>query len=124
MLSRIYGTAFFKKADLEEHERLLEEARARDHRRLGPELGLFRLRPESPGMPFWLPEGAVLLRLIEAEDHRQLRKRGYVEIATPHVMDVDLWHRSGHYDNYRENMYFSEVDGREFALKPMNCPGA
>ena len=80
MLSRIYGTAFFKKADLEEHERLLEEARARDHRRLGPELGLFRLRPESPGMPFWLPEGAVLLRLIEAEDHGQLRKRGYVEI--------------------------------------------
>jgi threonyl-tRNA synthetase len=124
MLSRIYGTAFFSKADLEEHERLLEEARARDHRRLGPELGLFRLRPESPGMPFWLPEGTVLLRLIEGEVQRQLRKRGYAEIKTPHVMDVDLWHRSGHYDNYRENMYFSEVDGRQFALKPMNCPGA
>ena len=124
MLSRIYGTAFFEKADLEEHERLLEEARARDHRRLGPELGLFRLRPESPGMPFWLPEGTVLLRLIEAEVQKQLAKRGYEEIKTPHVLDVDLWHRSGHYDNYRENMYFSEVDGREFALKPMNCPGA
>jgi threonyl-tRNA synthetase len=124
MLSRIYGTAFFSKADLEEHERLLEEARARDHRRLGPELGLFRLRPESPGMPFWLPQGTVLLRLIQEEDRKQLRKRGYVEINTPHVMDVDLWHRSGHYDNYRENMYFSEVDDRRFALKPMNCPGA
>ncbi len=124
MLSRIYGTAFFSKEDLAEHERLLEEARARDHRRLGPELGLFRLRPESPGMPFWLPEGTVLLRLIEAEVRAQLRKRGYAEIKTPEVMDVDLWHRSGHYDNYRENMYFSEVDGRMFALKPMNCPGA
>ncbi len=124
MLSRIYGTAFFSKADLEEHERLLEEARARDHRRLGPELGLFRLRPESPGMPFWLPEGTVLLRLIEAEVQKQLVKRGYEEIKTPHVLDVDLWHRSGHYENYRENMYFSAVDGRQFALKPMNCPGA
>jgi len=124
MLSRIYGTAFFSKADLEEHERLLEEARERDHRRLGPELGLFRLRPESPGMPFWLPQGTTLLRLIEAEVQDQLKKRRYAEIKTPHVMDVDLWHRSGHYDNYRENMYFSEVDGREFALKPMNCPGA
>jgi threonyl-tRNA synthetase len=124
MLSRIYGTAFFSKEDLAEHERLLEEARARDHRRLGPELGLFRLRPESPGMPFWLPEGTVLLRLIEAEVQAQLRKRGYAEIKTPEVMDTELWHRSGHYDNYRENMYFSEVDDRQFALKPMNCPGA
>jgi threonyl-tRNA synthetase len=124
MLSRIYGTAFFSKGDLAEHERLLEEARARDHRRLGPELDLFMLRPESPGMPFWLPEGTVLLRLIRDEVDEQLRKRGYKEIKTPEVMDVDLWHRSGHYDNYRDNMYFSEVDDREFALKPMNCPGA
>jgi threonyl-tRNA synthetase len=124
MLSRIYGTAFFSKQELTEHERLLEEARARDHRRLGPELGLFRLRPESPGMPFWLPEGTVLLRLIQAEVDAQLTKRGYSEIKTPEVMDVDLWHRSGHYENYRENMYFSEVDDRQFALKPMNCPGA
>ena len=124
MLSRIYGTAFFSKRDLEEDERLHEEAKARDHRRLGPELNLFMLRPEAPGMPFWLPEGTVLLRLIQAEVDEQLRKRGYQEIKTPHVMDVDLWHRSGHYDNYRENMYFSEVDGHEFALKPMNCPGA
>jgi threonyl-tRNA synthetase len=124
MLSRIYGTAFFSTKDLEEHERLLEEARARDHRLLGPQLGLFQLRPESPGMPFWLPQGTVLLRLIQAEVDEQLAKRGYDEIKTPHVLDVDLWHRSGHYDNYRENMYFSDVDDRQFALKPMNCPGA
>ncbi|MDQ3572955.1 MAG: threonine--tRNA ligase [Actinomycetota bacterium] len=124
MLSRIYGTAFFSRDELAEHERLLEEARARDHRRLGPELGLFMIRPESPGMPFWLPEGTVLLRLISGEVDAQLVKRGYQEIKTPHVMDVELWRRSGHYENYRDNMYFSEVDGRQFALKPMNCPGA
>ncbi len=124
MLSRIYGTAFFGKDDLVEHERLLDEARERDHRKLGPQLGLFMLRPESPGMPFWLPQGTALLRLIQAEVDAQLHKTGYEEIKTPHVMDVELWHRSGHYDNYRDNMYFSEVDGRQFALKPMNCPGA
>ena len=124
MLSRIYGTAFFKQSDLEAHERLIEEARERDHRRLGRELGLFMLREESPGMPFWLPHGTTLLRLIQNEVDIQLEKRGYAEIKTPHVMDVELWHQSGHYDNYRENMYFSEVDDRQFALKPMNCPGA
>ena len=75
-------------------------------------------------MPFWLPQGTVLLRLIQAEVDAQLVKRGYAEIKTPHIMDVELWHRSGHYDNYRENMYFSDVDDRQFALKPMNCPGA
>ncbi len=124
MLTRIYGTAFFSNEELAEHERLLEEARARDHRRLGQELGLFMLRPESPGMPFWLPNGTVLLKLIETEVDAQLSKRGYEQIKTPHLLDVELWHRSGHYDNYRDNMYFSEVDGRQFALKPMNCPGA
>jgi threonyl-tRNA synthetase len=124
MLTRIYGTAFFSKQELEEHERLLEEARARDHRRLGPELGLFSLRPEAPGMPFWLPSGTVLLRLIEAEVRAQLQRRGYVEIKTPQVLDEELWHRSGHWDNYRENMYFTEADERRFALRPMNCPGA
>ena len=129
MLTRIYGTAFFSQADLEAHQRLIEEAKARDHRRLGPELGLFTFRPESPGMPFWLPDGAVLWRLVEAEVRKQLDKRGYVEIKTPRVLDEELWHRSGHWDNYRENMFFVESstregDERRYALKPMNCPGA
>jgi len=123
-LTRIYGTAFFSKKDLEEHLERLEQAKERDHRRLGPQLGLFMLRKEAPGMPFWLPNGTTLLRMIEGEVRDQLRKRGYEEIKTPHVMDVDLWHRSGHWDNYRENMYFSEWGDREYALRPMNCPGA
>jgi threonyl-tRNA synthetase len=130
MLTRIYGTAFGSQKDLEQHLRMLEEARARDHRKLGPELGLFLLREEAPGMPFWLPDGTVLLRGIEAEVRAQLDRRDWMEIKTPQVLDVDLWHRSGHYDNYRENMYFAEPaerdrgDERRFALKPMNCPGA
>ena len=131
MLTRIYGTAFFKQKDLEQHLERIEQAKERDHRRLGPELGLFMLRPEAPGMPFWLPEGTVLLRLIEAEVREQLRRGGYVEIKTPQVLDEELWHRSGHWDNYKENMYFvapAEREGggdeRRFALKPMNCPGA
>jgi threonyl-tRNA synthetase len=129
MLTRIYGTAFFSAKDLEQHLERLEQARARDHRRLGPQLGLFMLREEGPGMPFWLANGTVLLRLIEAEVREQLHRRGYVEIKTPRVLDVELWHRSGHWDNYRENMFFAEPsererDDRRFALKPMNCPGA
>jgi len=124
MLTRIYGTAFFSKQDLDAHLERIEQARERDHRRLGPQLGLFMLREEAPGMPFWLPHGTTLLRLIEAEVQEQLRKRGYEEIKTPHVMDVELWHRSGHWDNYRENMYFTESGDREYSLRPMNCPGA
>jgi threonyl-tRNA synthetase len=130
MLTRIYGTAFFSPKALDEHLRRLEQARARDHRRLGPELGLFLLRTEAPGMPFWLPDGTVLLRNIEGEVRRQLDRRGWSEIKTPQVLDEELWHRSGHYDNYRENMFFAEpsererADERRFALKPMNCPGA
>ncbi len=124
MLTRIYGTAFLSKKDLEQHLERIEEAKARDHRRLGPQLGLFMLRDEAPGMPFWLSHGTTLLRLVEAEVQKQLRKREYQEVKTPHVMDVDLWHRSGHWDNYRENMYFTESREREFAVRPMNCPGA
>jgi threonyl-tRNA synthetase len=124
MLTRIYGTAFFSRRDLEAHRERIEEAKARDHRRLGPQLGLFMLREEAPGMPFWLPNGTTLLRLIEAEVQKQLRKRGYEEIKTPEVMDVELWHRSGHWDNYRENMYFTEWGDRRYAIRPMNCPGA
>jgi threonyl-tRNA synthetase len=131
MLTRIYGTAFHDRKQLAEHLERLEQARARDHRRLGPELDLFLLREEAPGMPFWLPQGTVLLRLIEEEVRKQLVARGYSEIKTPQVLDEELWHRSGHWENYRENMYFVEAaereggaDERRFALKPMNCPGA
>ncbi|HEX2129624.1 MAG TPA: threonine--tRNA ligase [Solirubrobacterales bacterium] len=132
MLTRIYGTAFHSQADLDAHLEALEQARENDHRKLGPQLGLFMLREESPGMPFWLPQGTVLLELIYAEVREQLRKRDYREIRTPRVLDEELWHRSGHWDNYRENMYFVDVTEREggtgeqrrFALKPMNCPGA
>ena len=131
MLTRIYGTAFLNRKDLEQHLERLEQARERDHRKLGPELDLFQFRPEAPGMPFWLPHGTVLLKLIEAEVRKQLDAGGYSEIKTPQVLDVELWHRSGHWDNYKENMFFTaptEREGRgeepEYALKPMNCPGA
>ncbi|MGZ5310172.1 MAG: threonine--tRNA ligase [Solirubrobacterales bacterium] len=124
MLTRIYGTAFLDRKELEAHLERVEEAKARDHRRLGPELNVFALRPEAPGMPFWLPDGSVLLELVAGEVREQLRKRGYEEIRTPEVLDEELWHRSGHWDNYVENMYFTEAEGRRFALKPMNCPGA
>ena len=124
MLTRIYGTAFFSKKDLAAHLERIEEAKKRDHRRLGPQLGIFMLREESPGMPFWLPNGTTLLRLIEAEVQAQLRKRSYKEIATPQVLDEELWHRSGHWDNYRDDMYFMRSDEKRLALRPMNCPGA
>jgi threonyl-tRNA synthetase len=132
MLTRIYGTAFHSQAELKAHQEALERARENDHRKLGPQLALFMLREESPGMPFWLPQGTVLLELIYAEVREELRKAGYQEIRTPRVLDEELWHRSGHWDNYRENMYFVDVSEREggtgehrrFALKPMNCPGA
>ncbi len=124
MLTRIYGTAFFSKKDLNKHLELIEQAKKRDHRRLGPQLGIFMLREEAPGMPFWLPNGTALLHLIEAEVQAQLRKRGYKEIATPQVLDEELWHRSGHWENYRDDMYFMQSDDRRLALRPMNCPGA
>jgi threonyl-tRNA synthetase len=124
MLTRIYGTAFFSKKDLSKHLERIEEAKKRDHRRLGPQLGIFMLREEAPGMPFWLPNGTTLLHLIEAEVQAQLRKRGYKEIATPQVLDEELWHRSGHWDNYRDAMYFMQSDEKRLALRPMNCPGA
>jgi threonyl-tRNA synthetase len=131
MLTRIYGTAFLSKQELERHLERLEQARALDHRRLGPQLGLFTIRPESPGMPFFLPNGMVLINLIQGRVREQLDRRGYFEIRTPNVLDVELWKRSGHYENYRENMYFTSDGsedgsgaGRQFAIKPMNCPGA
>jgi threonyl-tRNA synthetase len=124
MLTRIYGTAFFSKKDLAAHLELIEQAKARDHRRLGPQFGIFMLREEAPGMPFWLPNGTTLLHLIEDQVQAQLRKRGYREIATPQVLDEELWHRSGHWENYRDDMYFMQSDEKRLALRPMNCPGA
>jgi threonyl-tRNA synthetase len=124
MLTRIYGTAFFSKKELGKHLERIEQAKKRDHRRLGPQLGIFMLREEAPGMPFWLPNGTTLLHLIEGEVQAQLRKRGYKEIATPQVLDEELWHRSGHWDNYRDDMYFMQSDEKRLALRPMNCPGA
>ncbi|MEI2701853.1 MAG: threonine--tRNA ligase [Baekduia sp.] len=123
MLTRIYGTAFFKKKELEAHLELLEEARARDHRKLGRELDLFLFDECSPGMPFWQPNGMAvwneLTRLWRAEN----LQRGYREVKTPILFDVDLFKQSGHWDNYRDNMYFTDVEDRPMGLKPMNCPG-
>jgi threonyl-tRNA synthetase len=126
MLTRIYGTAFLSKQDLERHLEMLELARARDHRRLGPQLGIFTLREEAPGMPFYLPNGTVVVNEIQRVIRAQLAKRGYDEIRTPQMLDVELWKRSGHWDNYRDNMFFTQdgEDGRRYAIKPMNCPGA
>ena len=122
MLQRIYGTAFFKKGDLLEHLRLLEEARKRDHRKVGKELGLFSFHAEAPASPFFLPKGAALYNALIDHMRERYRHYGYTEVVTPQIFDASLWHKSGHYDHYRENMYFTDVDGREFAVKPMNCP--
>ena len=128
MLTRIYGTAFHSKKELDRHLEMLEQARARDHRRLGPALGLFTLREESPGMPFYLPNGVTVVNEIERVVRDQLLRRDYQEIRTPHILDVELWKRSGHWDNYRENMFFTQSgegeSRRQYAVKPMNCPGA
>jgi len=122
MLQRIYGTAFFSKKELKKHLALLEQARKRDHRKLGKELGLFSFHPEAPASPFFHPRGAAVYnRLIEYV--RELYARyGYREVLTPQIFDASLWKRSGHYEHYRDKMYFTEVDGREFGVKPMNCP--
>jgi threonyl-tRNA synthetase len=124
MLQRIYGTAWNSKAELEAHLGRLEEARRRDHRKLAKELGLFSFHEESPGAPFWLPNGAVLRQTIEDFVRVESRKRGYREIRTPVILDRSLWERSGHWSHYKENMYVTEVEGREFGLKPMNCLSA
>ena len=124
MLQRIYGTAFLKKDDLEQHLRMLEEAAKRDHRILGKQLDLFSIQDEGPGFPFFHPKGMVLRNELEAFWREEHRKRGYVEIKTPLMLHEELWHRSGHWDNYKENMYFSTIDEQTFAIKPMNCPGA
>lgn len=124
MLQRIYGTAFPTREALEEHLRLLEEAERRDHRRLGRELDLFSFHEEAgPGVVFYHPQGAVLREIIEDFLKKEHRKRGYHLVVTPHLYRGELWHRSGHMDYYRENMYVFEKDGVEYVVKPMNCPG-
>lgn len=122
-LQRIYGISFPKASMLDEHIKMLEEAAKRDHRKLGKELELFMLAPEGPGFPFFLPKG-MILRNVLIDYWRKLHQRdGYEEIMTPIMLNEELWHRSGHWDHYKENMYTSKIDNIDFALKPMNCPG-
>lgn len=123
MLQRIYGTAFPKKEQLQEHLDLLEEAKKRDHRKIGKELGLFLFSEEAPGMPFYLPKGTVIRNELERFSRKLQAGLGYDEVRTPFMMNRRLWEQSGHWDHYHENMYFSQVDEETFALKPMNCPG-
>lgn len=123
MLQRIYGTAFAKKSELDEYLFRLEEAKKRDHRKLGKELDLFNILDEGPGFPFFMPKGMVLRNILEDYWRQEHKKRGYQEIKTPIILNEDLWHRSGHWDHYKENMYFTKIDEGDYAVKPMNCPG-
>ena len=123
MLQRVYGTAFTKKADLDEHLTMIEEAKKRDHRKLGKELGLFMMCEEGPGFPFFLPKGMVLKNTLMEYWREIHQKAGYQEISTPIILNRRLWETSGHWDHYKENMYTTEIDGEEYAVKPMNCPG-
>jgi threonyl-tRNA synthetase len=123
MLQRIYGTAFEKKADLDEYITRIEEAKKRDHRKIGKELGLFTIMDEGPGFPFFLPKGMVLRNTL-IDYWREVHKRyGYVEISTPIILNRTLWERSGHWGHYKNNMYTTVIDEEDFAIKPMNCPG-
>ena len=123
MLQRIYGTAWAKKEDQDAYLHRLEEAEKRDHRRLGKQLELFHTQDEAPGMVFWHPKGWVIWQRIEQYMRRLLEDNGYLEVRAPQVLDVSLWKRSGHWDNFRENMFFTESESRDYAVKPMNCPG-
>jgi threonyl-tRNA synthetase len=122
-LTRIYGTAFFSQADLDAYLERLEEARKRDHRRIGPELDLFHFDEYSPGSPYWHPKGMVIWNALEDLRRRENLKRGYVEVKTPVIFDKTLWEISGHWEKFRENMFLIPEDERTFGLKPMNCPG-
>lgn len=124
MLVRIYGVAFPSKPELTEYLNMLEEAKKRDHRKLGTELGLFALRDEAPGMPFFLPNGMLLRNTLIDYWHEVHNKWEYLEISTPQIMKRTLWETSGHWDHYKENMYTTVIDGEDFAIKPMNCPGS
>ena len=123
MLQRFYGISYPKASQLEEYLNMLEEAKKRDHKKLGKELELFMIAPEGPGFPFFLPKGMVLRNVLEDFWRDIHRKNGYVEIKTPMILNEELWHRSGHWDHYKENMYTTKIDGVDFGIKPMNCPG-
>ncbi|MGQ5177963.1 threonine--tRNA ligase [Bacillus halotolerans] len=123
VLQRVYGVAFQKKKDLEAHLHMLEEAAKRDHRKLGKQLELFMFSEEAPGMPFYLPKGQIVRNELERFSRELQTNAGYAEVRTPFMMNQRLWEQSGHWDHYRDNMYFSEVDQTAFAMKPMNCPG-
>jgi len=124
MLQRIYGTSFPKQQMLEEYLRMLEEAKKRDHRRIGKEMDLFAIMEEGPGFPFFFPKGMVIRNELEAFWRKSHVKRGYEEIKTPLILNEELWHTSGHWDHYKNNMYFTKIDENNYAIKPMNCPGA
>ena len=123
MLQRIYGTAWTKKEDQDAYLRMLEEAEKRDHRRLAKQLDLFHIQDDAPGMVFWHPRGWALWQQVEQYMRGVYRENGYQEVRCPQILDVSLWQRSGHWDNYRENMFFTASENREYAVKPMNCPG-
>jgi len=123
MLQRIYGVAFPKAAELEAYLSAVEEAKKRDHRKLGKELDLFDIFQEGPGFPFFFPKGMILRNTLENFWREEHSKRGYQEIKTPIILNEELWHRSGHWDHYKENMYFTKIDNADYAIKPMNCPG-
>ena len=124
MLQRIYGTCFPTQAELDEYLQRLEEAKKRDHRKIGKEMDLFALYEEAPGFPFFMPKGMIVRNELENFWKTEHRKRGYEEIKTPLIMNEHLWRTSGHWDHYKENMYFTKIDGEDYAIKPMNCPGS
>jgi threonyl-tRNA synthetase len=123
MLQRIYGTAWAKKEDLQAYLFRLEEAEKRDHRKLGRQLDLFHSQDEAPGMVFWRPKGSRLWQQVEQYMRSVYQNNGYQEVRCPAILDVSLWKKSGHWDNFRENMFFTASESREYAVKPMNCPG-
>lgn len=124
MLQRVYGISYEKKSQLDEYLTMLEEAKRRDHRKLGRELDLFDIFEQGPGFPFFLPKGMIIRNILEDFWREEHKKRGYQEIKTPIMLTKDLWVQSGHWDHYKENMYFTKIDDQEFAIKPMNCPGS
>ena len=124
MLQRIYATAFPTQEELDEYIQKLEEAKARDHRKIGKEMDLFMLVDEGPGFPFFLPKGMIIRNELESFWRAEHRKRGYEEIKTPLILNEQLWRTSGHWDHYKDNMYFTKIDDADFAVKPMNCPGS